>query len=67
MNRQLKWGIGTLILGGVGLVLLGITGAFQNPFRSGLQNRPVNLIAIGGALLLVVSGAATVVQSRRPD
>ncbi|WP_143117687.1 hypothetical protein [Halomicrobium zhouii] len=67
MNRQLKWGIGTLILGGVGLVLHGITGAFQNPFGSGLQKRPVNLIAIGGALLLVVSGAATVVQSRRPD
>jgi predicted histidine transporter YuiF (NhaC family) len=67
MNDQLKWGIGTLILGGVGFVLLGITGAFQNPFGPDMQNRPVNLIAIGGSLLLVVSGVATVVQSRRPD
>ena len=67
MDRQLKWGIGTFILGGASLVLLGITGAFQNPFGPDLQNRPVNLVAIGGALLLVISGAATVVQSRSPD
>lgn len=67
MDRQLKWGIGTFILDGASLVLLGITGAFQNLFGPELQNRPVNLVAIGGALLLVISGAATVVQSRRPD
>jgi len=67
MNDQLKWGIGTLILGAVGLALFGITGAFQNPLGPEIQNRPVNLVAIGGSLLLVISGVATVVQSRRPD
>ncbi|WP_152421496.1 hypothetical protein [Haloferax gibbonsii] len=67
MNDQLKWGIGTLILGAVGLTLLGITGAFQNPLGPEIQNRPVNLVAVGGSLLLVISGVETVVQSRRPD
>jgi len=67
MNDQLKWGIGALILGSVGLALLGITGAFENPLGPEIQNRPINLVAIGGSLLLVISGVAAVVQSRRPD
>jgi predicted histidine transporter YuiF (NhaC family) len=67
MNSQLKWGIGTLILGGVGLVLLGFTGAFQNLLGPDIQNRPVNLVAVGGCLLLIASGVATIVQARRSN
>ena len=67
MTSQLKWGIGTLILGGVGLVLLGFTGAFQNLLETGIQNRSVNLFAVGGCLLLIASGVATIVQARRSD
>lgn len=67
MNRQLAWGIGTLVLGIVCLVALGISGAFQDPFGSGLQNRPVDSTAIGGSILLAVAGVITIVRARSSE
>ncbi|WJK64801.1 hypothetical protein [Halobacterium salinarum] len=67
MSSQVKWGVGTIVLGAVLLVLLGIIGAFQNALATGIRHRPVNLTAIGGSLFLVISGIATVVQSRRHE
>ncbi|SFS96128.1 hypothetical protein [Halostagnicola kamekurae] len=67
MNRQLAWGIGTLVLGVICLVALGVSGAFQDPFGSGLQNRPVNSTAIGGSLLLTVAGGVTIARARSSE
>ncbi|WP_424000505.1 hypothetical protein ACOZ4I_13850 [Haloarcula salina] len=65
MDPRLKWGLGTTLLGLLGLVLLASTGAVQNLLGPDIQNRPVNLAAVGGSLLLVAAGVATLVQARQ--
>lgn len=67
MDKRLKWGIGTTLLGLLCVVLLGITGALQNPFEVGMQRRPVNATAIGGSALLLASGIVTILRSHRSD
>ncbi|MBV0903611.1 hypothetical protein [Haloarcula salina] len=67
MDSRFKWGLGTALLGLLGLALLASTGAFQALLGPDIQNRPVNLAAVGGSLLLVASGVATLVQARQTD
>lgn len=67
MGQKFNWGVGTIVLGVVSLAMLGVTGAFQDPFGPAMQNRPVNLVATGGSLLLVTSGVVTVVQAVRAN
>lgn len=63
MDRETKWGIGFVVLGLGVLIFLGLDGALSPPFTDNAANRPIDLIAIGGAVLLTASGAYTIVIS----
>ncbi|MFA1610327.1 hypothetical protein [Halobellus rubicundus] len=64
MDRQRAWGLGATLLGAAGLVALVAVGP-AGTAASSASPRPYGIIALGGCLLLLTAGAATLVRARR--